>query len=261
MDSLIEAITELVMRELEAARGSDTVGPPQAASAANSGPLLAAASQGPRVLVVRGGEAVDETLWQTVSSSGARPSLLVSDGAVPASGLAAGWRTEGRRDGWSKAVTDYGAVVLLGSDLPTLGSIANLGAGGQLPAVVAVAAVAAGVPVFCESSVYERLRRHSARLAPGFMRTFEDQWRAVAGFGVELGTAAQLGVFLGRLGSSGAAAPAAQAKGGARDVVTTEDVEAVKRAGQTQLLVGMGAIVTPLARQQASEWGIEVKFQ
>ena len=40
-----------------------------------------------------------------------------------------------------------------------------------------------------------------------------------------------------------------------------EDVEAVRRSGSKQLQVAMGTIVTPLAAQRASEWGIEVSFQ
>ena len=51
------------------------------------------------------------------------------------------------------------------------------------------------------------------------------------------------------------------ARAGGRDVVTVEDVEAVRRSGSKQLQVAMGTIVTPLAAQRASEWGIEVSFQ
>jgi hypothetical protein len=116
------------------------------------------------------------------------------------------------------------------------------------------------MPVFCESGIYEKVRRHSARLAPGFVRTFEESWRTATSFGVEFGTAPELKAFLSNLGPTGASKVAAS-KGGGRDVVTSEDVEAAKRAGQTQLLVGMGSIVTPLALQQAGDWGIEVKFQ
>jgi hypothetical protein len=254
MDSLVEAITELVIKELEAVR-KGTGAPAPAVSSQAPRPKAA------RLLVVPGPEPVREEVWSALASARTRSSALVWNGfrqdQLPAA--AAGWPLESRGTGWSKVVGDYQAVCLLGSDLPTLGSI---GAGGLPPAGVAVAAVAAGLPVFCEAGLFERLRRHSARLAPGFMRAFEEAWRTVASFGVELGGPVELAAFLARRGAArgdGAAGPAA--KSGGRDVVTGEDVEAARRAGQTVLSVGMGAIVTPLARQQAAEWGIEVKFQ
>lgn len=262
MDSLVEAITELVMKELESSRRSGVEMTSTASAPTLESAPAKAAGKGPKVLVVRGPEAVDEGLWATLSGAPVRPSLLSwEDAPSSGSGLAASWPTETRVRGWSKAVADYGAVILLGSDLPLLGSIAQLGAGGQPPSAITVAAVAAGLPVFCENAAYEKIRRHSARLAPGFTRALEEHLRTVAGFGIELGTSAELGAFLARLGPTGSAPAAAQSKGGGRDVVTTEDVEAVRRAGLTQLHVGMGAIVTPLARQQALDWGIEVKFQ
>lgn len=261
MDSLIEAITELVIKELESARpGKGAAAAPT--SAASAAEAKGAGPKGPRLLVVPGPEAVGEEVWSALGAAAVRPSALVWNGfrqnQLPAS--VARWPLEARGTGWSKVVGDYGAVVLAGSDLPTLGGIASLGAGGLPPAGVAVAAVAAGLPVFCEASVFEKVRRHSARLSPGFVRAFEDSWRAASSFGIEFGAAAELSSFLGRLGPK-AAATAAAAKTGGRDVVTTEDVEAARRAGHKQLLVAMGAIVTPLARQQASEWGIEVRFQ
>ena len=263
MDSLVEAITELVIKELESARrGSSAATPSPNGLATPPSESRSLQPKGPRLLVVPGPEPVGEEVWSALGAAGLRPSALVWNGfrqdQLPSP--AAGWPLEARGTGWSKVVADYGAVVLAGSDLPTLGSIAALGAGGLPPAGVAVAAVASGLPVFCEASVFEKVRRHSARLAPGFVRVLEDSWRAASSFGIEFGAAAELSSFLGRLGPKGAATAAA-AKTGGRDVVTTEDVEAARRAGHKQLLVGMGAIVTPLARQQASEWGIEVKFQ
>lgn len=259
MDSLIDAITELVVKELERARGS---GSAAATTATSPSEGQAARPKGPRLLVVPGPEPVGEEVWTAVAGAKVRPSALIWNGfrqdQLP--GAASGWPLEARGVGWSKVVADYAGVVLAGSDLPTLGSIASLGAGGLPPAGIAVAAVAAGLPVFCEASVFERMRRHSARLAPGFVRAFEESWRAASSFGIEFGAATELAGFLDRLGPRGAA-PTTAPRAGGRDVVTTEDVEAAKRAGQRQLLVSMGAIVTPLARQQASEWGIEVKFQ
>lgn len=262
MDSLVDAITELVIKELEKARGRSDSGALQLEPTATVTAAKPPQPKGARVLVVPGPEPVSEETWAALAGAQVRPGVLVWNSfrqdQLPSS--AARWPLEARGTGWSKIVGDYGAVVLAGSDLPTLGSIASLGAGGQPPAGLAVAAVAAGLPVFCEASVFEKIRRHSARLAPGFVRTFEESWRAASSFGIEFGSASELSAFLGRLGPKGSATAAA-AKTGGRDVVTTEDVEAARRAGQKQLLVGMGAIITPLARQQASEWGIEVKFQ
>jgi hypothetical protein len=260
LSSLVDAITELVVKELELARAGEQV---VAASMLAASPPPARPARGPRVLVAAGSEGVPEEAWSALAQAKARPSALVWTGfrqdQLPRS-TAADWPLEARGSGWSKVVADYSAVVLLGCDLPTLGSIAALGAGGLPPAGAAVCAVAAGLPVFCESSALEKIRRHSARLAPGFVRTFEEGWRGAAGFGIEFGAATELSAFLARLGgASGGASPAS--KSGGRDVVTGEDVEAARRAGRRELLVGMGAIVTPLARQQAAEWGIEVKFQ
>jgi hypothetical protein len=260
LSPLIEAITELVIKELEAARagGRKSV----LASSAGSGQ-----TQGPRLLVVAGPEPVADAAWVALASAKVRASALVwssfRQDQLPAP--ASGWTVEVRAAGWTKVVGDYSALCLLGADLPTLGSIASLGAGGMPPSGAAVAALAAGLPVFVESTVYENVRRHSARLAPGFVRAFEQSWRAAESFGVEMGGVPELTRFLHRLAGSkepGAANPAAPAaKTGSRDVVTTEDVETAHRAGHKQLLVAMGAIVTPLASQRASEWGIEVKFQ
>lgn len=262
--SLIEAVTELVVKELQAARGGEAKEAlpgqgPVAAECHSSLPV-----KGPKLLVVPGPETVEDALWGALVRSNVRPCPLVWAGfrqdQLPAP--AASWPLEARGGAWSKIVSDYAGVVLLGSDLGVLGATANLGSGGLAPAAVAVAAVAGGLPVFCDSSAYEKVRRHSARLAPGFVRTFEDSWRTVTSFGVEFGSSeGELSSFLARFGQALPAAGGVASKTGGRDVVTTEDVESARRAGQKELLVGHGAIVTPLARQQASEWGIEVKFQ
>ena len=252
MDSLVEAITELVMKELASAQGV----PAESAAVAPS------ASSGPRLLVVPCGGSVDSEVWDGISASGVKPTVLVWDGfpkgQLPAS--VSGWTVETRVVGFSRWIGDFRGLCLLGADLPTLGALAGLGAGGAPSAAASIAALTTGLPVFCEASAYESLRRHSARLAPGLTRVFEEAWRTVSSFGVEFGQVTELAAFLSALSGSKAATPASSKTGG-RDVVTTEDVEAVRRAGGKVLAVGMGAIVTPLARQQASEWGIEVKFQ
>ena len=65
------------------------------------------------------------------------------------------------------------------------------------------------------------------------------------------------GELAGALAGPGAASVTSTSTG--RDVVTLEDLEAVRRRGQKVLEVSAGAIVTPLARQAAREMGIEVK--
>ncbi len=255
MDSLVEAITELVIKELAAAKGMAGESLPTVTPAA-------VASSGARILVAPCGEAMPDEVWSTLASSGVRPVVLTWSGfrqeQLPA--VASGWSVESRGNGFGRWIGDYRGVCLLGADLPTLGAMAALGAGGTSPVGAGIAALSSGLPVFCEATAFEHLRRHSARLSPGFSRAFEDAWRAVSSFGVEFGQGAELAAYLSAIGGGKAATPAA-AKTGGRDVVTTEDVEAVRRAGGKVLAVGMGAIVTPLARQQASEWGIEVKFQ
>jgi hypothetical protein len=266
MDSLVDAITELVIKELEKAGGTSPRGEsPASAAPAPALPSRAPSGQGPRLLVVAGPEPVPEQAWTGLAAARVSPSVLIWPGfpqpRLPAQAARYPLETRDPQVGASRLVKDYAALCLLGSDLPVLGSLAALGSGGLAPAAVAVAGVSSGLPVFCESAVYEQVRRHSARLAPGFVRSFEEAWRQVVSFGVEMGTAAQLTAFLERLGGrAGGAAPAATTKGAGRDVVTTEDVEAARRAGLKTLQVGMGAIVTPLARQQAAEWGIEVKL-
>lgn len=249
MDNLVEAITELVIKELALAKGQAVPG---------GAPVPVPPAKGARVLVVRSGEAISPEVWSVFSAAKVSPVYLSLEGSSPEP-TPAGWPVESRRSAWSRWIGEYRALCLLGADLPTLGSIAALGAGGGGPAASVVAALSAGLPVFCEASSLERIRRHSSRLAPGLTRAFEEAWRTAASFGVEFGQGAELSAFLSALDGAKPASAAA-AKSGGRDVVTTEDVEAVRRAGEKTLSVGMGAIVTPLARQQASEWGIEVKF-
>lgn len=249
MDSLVEAITELVIKELALAKG-------QAASGEAPAPTVR--TKGARVLVVRAGEAISAEVWSAFTTAKVSPVYLSLEGASPEP-PPAGWPVESRHCAWSHWVGEYRALCLLGGDLPTLGAIAALGAGGSRPAASVMAALSTGVPVFCEASNLERVRRHSSRLAPGLTRAFEEAWRTAASFGVEFGQGSELSAFLSALDGAKPTSAAA-AKTGGRDVVTTEDVEAVRRSGGKTLSVGMGAIVTPLARQQASEWGIEVKF-
>jgi hypothetical protein len=43
-----------------------------------------------------------------------------------------------------------------------------------------------------------------------------------------------------------------------RPVVSADDVRAAHRRGQHRLVIGSGSIVTPLARDEAARWGIEL---
>lgn len=255
LDKLVEAITELVVQELQS-QDQPTV--PQAEKSARPG-----SGSGSKILVAPGPSEVEPALWQSLTAQeGLRFSALVWNGfrkdQLPAECSA--WGLETRTTGWSKVVSGYRAVCLLGADLSVLSSVAHLGAGTLPPAGVAVAAVASGVPVFIDERQFEQLRRHSARLPGGFVRRFEETWRTVASFGVEFGGTGALTAFLQQLGESGPVAGGAPRSRG-RDVVTVEDVEAVRRAQGKVLSVAVGSIVTPLAHQRAREWEIEVKFQ
>lgn len=255
LDELVDAITELVIRELESAGAAPAGSTVAAAPAAKS-------KSGPKILVAPGPSDVDSRLWGALAEQQFQFSALAWNGfrkdQLPST--CSGWGLETRSTGWSKVVASYRAVCLLGSDLSVLSSVAHLGAGTLPPAAVAVAAVASGVPVFVDEHHFEQLRRHSARLPGGFVRRFEETWRVVASFGVEFGGAEALGSFLARCGGAAAVTKGAASSRG-RDVVTVEDVEAARRSGHKSLAVAVGSIVTPLARQRAAEWGIEVKFQ
>jgi hypothetical protein len=252
LDKLVEAVTDLVMAEI--GQHAETPSPTSSRPRQNDKP-------GTRVLVCPGPKSVDSTCWSALAQSTLSPAVLVwsefrADQLV---GPCSRWKVEARCGHWDRVVSGYKAVILLGSDLSVLSGIGNLGHGACPPASAAVAAVAAGVPVFVENGHYESLRRHSSRLASGFVRRFEEFYRMVGSFGVELGASAQLPDFLSRLDSAAPAAPSDRS--GGRAVVTVEDVEAVRRAGTRRLEIAMGTIVTPLASQRAAEWGIEVVIQ
>lgn len=253
LDKLVEAITELVVKEL-----SDSATAPAAVQ-----PVTAHKQAGLPVLVVAGPEVPQDRLWAPLleASNLARSVLVWSGGRqdqLPAG--CSGWKIEARSGQWGRLVSGYKAVVLLGAELSVLGSMANLGGDGLVPAGVAVAALAAGKPVFVDDHFYEQFRRHCSRLPAGLVRRFEEFYRVACSFGVEMGTARELAAFLGSLGtSSGGSSPLA--KSGGRDVVTVEDVEAVRHSGVSRMQVALGTIVTPLAAQKAAEWGIEVSYQ
>lgn len=253
LDKLVEAVTELVVKEL-----SESGTAPAAAR-----PVEAPKQAGLPLLVVAGPEPPQDRLWAPLlEASGLARSVLVWNGGrqdqLPSG--CSGWKIEARSGQWGRLVSGFKAVVLLGSELSVLGSLANLGGDGLVPAGVAVAALAAGKPVFVDDHYYDQFRRRSSRLPAGLVRRFEELYRVVCSFGVEMGTSQELAAFLGSLGTgSGGGSPLARS--GGRDVVTVEDVEAVRHSGVSRMQVALGTIVTPLAAQKAAEWGIEVSFQ
>ena len=252
LDKLVELITDLVLAELD---GQTEAPQPSTPPTPNS------EQPGARILVCPGPLSVESALWKAVLEAPVSPSALVWQGfrSEQLGAPCKGWKLETRTGHWDKVASGYKAIVLLGADLSALSAIGNLGCGSSPPASVAVAGLAAGLPVFLEDGRYESLRRHSSRLASGFVSRFEEFYRIVSSFGVEFGGAGQLSSFLGRLGGS---APASvSSRSGGRSVVTVEDVEATRRSGGKRMELAMGTIVTPLAAQRASEWGIEMVVQ
>ena len=257
-DKLIEAITELVLQELE------KCGAPESEPNVSPSPPPPKKAAGARLLVAPGGGAVEAEFWTGLAQAeGVSPSVLVWNGArqdqLPSQ--CGGWKLEARTSNWDQVVSAQRALVLVGADLTLLGSLASFGGDGSPPACAATAALASGKPVFVDNTHYESLRRHSSRLASGFVRRFEELFRLVSSFGVEFGGAPELATFLKKVVGKTAATSNPQNRSGGRDVVTTEDVEAVRRSGQKTLRVALGPIVTPLAAHKAREWGIEVVFQ
>lgn len=251
-DKLVDAITELVLGELAAEQPS--VPPPSV--------LGKGGGDGPNLLLVPGPGSISKEVWERLNSvDSVSFSVLTWDGfpveRLPSS--ARQLRSETRTMDWSKIASGYRGAVLFGADLGVLGGIAQLGAGGGPPAGLAVACLSSGLPVFVDNSPFETLRRHSSRLASGFVGRFEELYRTVASFGIDFGGVDELDRFLGQFTKTGlTAATPVGARSSGRDVVTVEDVEAVRRSGSGQIMVAIGSIVTPLAAQRASEWGIEV---
>lgn len=257
MDNLVEAITDLVLKELQAGELKATC---ETAVAELS--TAAAVSKKAPVLVAPGDEPLDEEILKAITRAEVWPTLYSWPGySVDVPPVAfRNWPVESRQRDWKRLLSKYRALVLVGSDLAVLGSIAALGSCRQPPAILAITAVAIGMPVFIEATAFEQVRRFSARLAPGFVGAFEKNFAIVASFGIELGGASSLGSFLARLDRPTAVAKSI-ANSGSRDVVTAEDIETARRAGHHQILVATGTIVTQLARQKAHECKIEVKFQ
>lgn len=255
-ESLIELITDLVLGEL----AGQAVEPKPVPS-----PTAICPASGAKVLVVPGPGTVEADLWESLAShADISPSVLVWNSfrqdELPA--ICSAWALEARTRDWVDVLSSYDGLCLLGADLSVLGGLANLGASGAPPSSLAVAALSRGIPIFVDNHHYEFLRRHSSRLASGFVGRFEELYRIAASFGLEFGGRAKLDPYLSRISvAQSSMTRVVETRSGGRDVVTVEDVEVLREDGETRLAVAMGTIVTPLAAQRASEWGIEVVFQ
>lgn len=239
MDSdLVEAITQLVLEELKRSA---------------PGPEPAAEKSGPPVLIcpgpARACSEVVEALSRLTSFSlkmlsweKARPDLLplggVSSIVAPAD--------------WSERIGSFKAVILTGLDIGGLAAFSRL-LTLQAPIAAAVAAVIQGVPVFVCRESLELFERHSSRVPNGVLRVFAEHRRVVESFGVEFVGGDELAVRLGSAPNKVAS------KSRGRDVVTREDVEAAVQRGAKVLEVSSNAIVTGLARETATRFGIEVR--
>ncbi|MEW6277739.1 MAG: hypothetical protein AB1758_03875 [Candidatus Eremiobacterota bacterium] len=245
MDSLIDSITELVLRELAAGSA------PKASQPGAPGP------PGRQVLLCpASGTEASEPVWRALRQvEGVSWQVLVDPAASP-SNLEA--RLAGRP--WRPAtgplddvVQRVEAVVLPSLTLDLLPRLAIL-LGDRPPVQAAVAALVQGTPVLAAPEEVDRFRRHAARMPAGLVAVVSQHLRTVEGLGVRLLEAGALARELAQPG----ALPAATASRG-RDVVTREDVLSAARAGVKVFEVASGAIVTPLARETARENGIEVR--
>lgn len=237
--SLIDAITEMVLRELQG-RSAESVPAP---------------GGGRPVLLCPGPGKVRAETWELFKGLPGIAWTAVAWDRFPHERLR-GFpaRVVSTPPCWEQAVTGVEAVVLPSVRLETLARIALL-LGDTPPAAAAVAGVVQGRPVLICAEGVERYRRHSARLPGGFMAVFGSHLRTVESLGIEVLEPPEIAARL--LGHSQSAPSAA----GGRDVVTMEDLEAARRRGVTVLEVSSGAIVTPLAREAAKDMGIEVRFQ
>ncbi|MGE0491824.1 MAG: hypothetical protein AB7S38_21610 [Vulcanimicrobiota bacterium] len=240
--ALIDTITELVLRELQ---GNQPAGPP------------APPKQGKKVLLCPGPGAGSSAIWQGLAQLSDIGWQAVAWPGFDTHRLE---RALGRKvptsdppTCWEQLVQGVEAVVLPSLDLGGLASLALL-LTDRPPAGAGVAGIVLGKPVLALNEGLERYRRHSARLPGGFLDVFERHYRGAESMGV---TFLGVGELAGALAGPGAKKVTATSTG--RDVVTLEDLEAVRRRGQTVLEVSAGAIVTPLASQAAREMGIEVK--
>ena len=237
---LVEAITEQVLAELRAATPRST--------------LKEAKPGQRRVLLCPGPASVDDSVWQALASvDGLAWQAVVWDG-FRADQFRLPGRTIPAPTSWESAVASVEAIVLPSVDLGGLAAIANLLTVNP-PAAAAVQGVVQGRPVYLCSESLEVFRRHANRIPQGLLKVFAEHRATVESFGVQILESSRVAAAL----KGEVRTPVAPSSGG-RDVVTTEDLEALQRKGQKVLQVASGAIVTPLARQAATRMGIEVRF-
>lgn len=237
----MEAITEQVLAELRAAS------PRPVFSTATPGQRRVLLCPGPAPVPGAVWEAlatVDTVAWEAIVWEGFRADQMRLPGktVVPPAQ-------------WSAAVQSAHAVVLASADVGVLGAVAGL-LTLRPPSAAAIEGVVQGRPVYICAESLELFRRHANRLPQGLLRVFAERRATVESFGVQILEAAQVAAAL----KGEVRAPVAPSSGG-RDVVTTEDLEALQRNGQKVLEVANGAIITPLARQAAVQMGIEVRFK
>ena len=230
--SLVELVTELVLAELG-----------RAADAPTSPPVEA---EGRRLLLACAPASGKEPIWAALQSTGlpwtgvGQPSTLVRVRWVEAPRL------------WDEFVHGFEALVVPVLPLAVISRVALLLSDCPVSAAI-VSAICQGVPVLACAHDVDALKRSSGRLPGPFLSLFHQHLRTLEGMGVQL---LEQEALLARLGQK--QSKAAPARG--RDVITLEDLEAAARAGQTSLQVLPGSIVTPLAREKATQMNIEIRF-
>ncbi|MBI3924881.1 MAG: hypothetical protein HY319_05020 [Armatimonadetes bacterium] len=239
--SLVDAITERVLQELESLSVQDAPAAP--------------APSGRKVLLCPGPGPLKGEVWTALREV---PGLAwIGAGAASEElGKALGCPISvvGAVKAWDELVSGVEAVVLPTVPLELLSRLATLLVD-HPAAAAAIEGVVQGRPVLACSDILDRYRRHAARLPGGLVSVFQQQVRTVEGMGIQL-------LEGGALASALKGGKARRTSSGVgRDVLTMEDLESAIRAGASVLEVPIGTIITPLAREGASTAGIEVRFR
>jgi hypothetical protein len=234
--SLVELVTELVLAEL--ARSNEApMAPPSAPQAGG---------EGRRLLLACAPASGKEPIWAALQTSG----LNWTGVGQPCPAVKAKWVEAPRL--WDEFVHGFEALVVPVLPLAVISRVALLLSDCPVSSSI-VSAICQGVPVLACAHEVDALKRSSGRLPGPFLSLFHQHLRTLEGMGVQL---LEQEALLARLGQR--QAKAAPARG--RDVITLEDLEAAMKAGQTYLQVLPGSIVTPLAREKATQMNIEIRF-
>jgi len=238
--SLVELITNLVLAEL---------GKEQVPSAA---PLQGSDRFQWLMAPVRASQGDD--VYQKIHPHPQVAWTAIRSSSFPEAGLAGvHWRDTPYL--WEDVVSKVHGVVLPVVRLEHLARIATLLSECSVSAL-ALAGIAQGKPVLASSFEVERLKRSSGRLPGPFLSAFHQHLRTVESFGVKFLDSATLQRSL----VQNQAVTVTASMSGGRDVLTAEDLEAAVRSGQKVLQLAPGTIVTPLARERASQLNLEVRF-